>query len=215
METVSVYSSEIRSPDWPVPRVAPVLSPRLGIVTLSIPSKQSHFLWFLPLVVAGSTHQAHQWGFSCWLLKAFYTWTFWEGFLLLLLLRPRASLLNHIPVSLRPGVGCNFCRSWSGSPINSCRSGVFCAPGDVACDSEVVQMLFTYADILWVLRFMFQRETEDILRVAMPRLASCLLWEIRFKILFHRTYSNNKNRQQKNTGTTKKNVIGLISSACR
>lgn len=119
------------------------------------------------------------WGVCCLFLKAFCTWTFWEVFLLLLL-RLCTCLLNQIPVLLCSGVGCNFCWSWLGSPINSCRSEVFCVLGNIACDSEVVQMLFIYADILWVLRFMFQCETEDILRVVIACLASCLFWEIRF-----------------------------------
>lgn len=50
--------------------------------------------------------------------------------------------------------------------------------GNIACDSELVQMLFIYADILWVLRFMLQCETKDILRVGIACLVSCLFWEI-------------------------------------
>lgn len=95
-----------------------------------------------------------------------------------------ACQLNQIPVLLGFSVGCNFCWSWLGSPINSCRSGVFCVLGNIACDSELVQMLFIYADILWVLRFMLQCETEDILRVVIACLVSCLFWEILFLILF-------------------------------
>lgn len=177
---------KFESPDWPDLRVAPFPSPRhraLSLSWLSPPLLQFfETVWFSLIFFFFCWQWQAQltlWGFCCLFLKAFCTWTFWEVFLLLLL-RLCTCLLNQIPVLLCSGVGCNFCWSWLGSPINSCRSEVFCVLGNIACDSEVVQMLFIYADILWVLRFMFQCETEDILRVVIACLASCLFWEIRF-----------------------------------
>lgn len=77
----------------------------------------------------------------------FFTWSFWKFSAL-------APLLKQIPILLGCSTSCDCCWLWLGSPINSCRSGVLCVLGNIACDSELVQMLFIYSDILWVLRFM-------------------------------------------------------------
>lgn len=100
------------------------------------------------------------------------------------------AVLKQIPFSWR---------SWSGSPLSSCRSEVLCRLGNIACDSELVQMLLIDAEILWALRFMSQCGTEDILRVGIARPASCLFWEIRLGILPRRTCSKTKaDRNKKN-----------------
>lgn len=114
------------------------------------------------------------------------------------------------PVFLRWGAGCDSHWSWSGSPLSSCRSEVLCRLGNIACASEVVQMLLIYADILWALRFMSHCGAEDILRAVIACPASCLFWEIRLGILFRRTCSNNKSRQEQKTF-----LVGVIASACR
>lgn len=193
-KTLLFIPLECRRPEWPDLWVVPGTE-HLGLPWLSPPLLEFFetvwFSWISSIDIGRDDCPRWVWSFFCGVFAA----CFWRLFVLAtfgwvflpLLLRLCIYLSNQLPLWLCSSVGCNFCWSWLGSPINSCRSEVFCAPGNIPCDSEVVQMLFIYADILWALRFMFQRETEDILRVAIACLASCLFWEIRVEILFHRT----------------------------
>lgn len=118
-----------------------------------------------------------------------------------------ACLLNQILLGFI--VSCNFCWSWLGSSINSCRSHVFVLSeqDNIACDSEVVQLLFIYADILWVFKFISQCETEDILWIMIACLSvACFLPVLNIFFLlnvfsFYTTNYNDKCEQwQQKTG---------------